>query len=171
MNAIAIKNQLNVPIRNGLVSSLIGTFEKLYIFAIAFPRLACAKSANKASKNRDLKNVPVRIPCYVADPNAKILEGRDGNHGLPDFSHTPNRIYIKLNRDKSFRELRQYDEFGFPVLEIGYHSEKKYDKNLQNPVLHYHFFDNNLNRIDVGILTKDNPIYKKYQKYLKEFGL
>ena len=66
MNGIGIKNQLNVPIRNGLVSSLIGTFEKLCIFAIAFSRLAYAKPANKASKNRDFKNVPVRMLCIVS---------------------------------------------------------------------------------------------------------
>ena len=65
LNAIGIKNQLHVPIRNGLVSSLIGTFEKLSIFPIAFPRLAYAKPANEASENRDFKNVPVRMPCIV----------------------------------------------------------------------------------------------------------
>jgi len=65
LDAIGIKNQLNVPIRKGLDSSLIGTFEKLCIFAIAFPRLAYAKPANEASKNRDFEIVPVRMPCIV----------------------------------------------------------------------------------------------------------
>ena len=83
---------------------------------------------------------------YVSDPNAKILIGQKGKHGLPDFSHTPNRIYIKLNKEGTFRELRQYDENGFPVLEIGYHHEKKYDKNLANPVLHYHFLNHSIGK-------------------------
>ena len=108
---------------------------------------------------------------FVVDTNAKILVGQNGNHGLPDYSHTPNRIYIKLNKDGTFRELRKFDKTGFPILEIGYHHEKKYDKNLQNSVLHYHYFDKDLRRIDVDILRKDNQIYKEYEKYLKEFGL
>jgi len=52
LNGIANKNKLHVPIRNGLNSILIGTFEKMSIFAFAFPRLAYARqSANEGSEN------------------------------------------------------------------------------------------------------------------------
>ncbi|MBR6880287.1 MAG: hypothetical protein IKN14_04315 [Clostridiales bacterium] len=108
---------------------------------------------------------------YVLDPNAKILVGNNGRHGLPDYSHTPNRIYIKLSHDNTLRELRQYDENGHLVLEIAYHSEKSLDKDLSKRVLHYHTYDQDLNRSPAILLTKDDPIYKKYYKYLKELGL
>lgn len=128
-------------------------------------------SRGAKAKNGHVTTDEYKSVGHVVDSNAKILVGQNGKHGLPDYAHTPNRIYIKLNSDGSFRELRKYDEKGNPILEIGYHHEKKYEKDLQKKVLHYHFFDHDLNRIDVGILEKDNPIYKEYEKYLREFGL
>lgn len=80
-----------------------------------------------------------------------------------------NRIYI--SHDNTLRELRQYDEHGHLVLEIAYHSEKSLDKDLTKRILHYHTYDQDLNRSLPHILTKDDPIYKKYYKYLKELGL
>lgn len=93
---------------------------------------------------------------------------KNGRHGLPDYSHTPNRNYIKLSHDNILRELRQYDENGHLIMEIAYHSEKSLNKDLSKPVLHFHTYDQNLNRSLPILLAKDNPIYKKYYKYLKE---
>ena len=36
----------------------------------------------------------------ITDSGAKILEGLNGNHSLPEISHSPNSIYVKLKKDK-----------------------------------------------------------------------
>ncbi len=122
-------------------------------------------------KNGHVTTDEYKSTGYISDPNAIILIGNNGRHGLPDYSHTPNRIYIKLSHDNTLRELRQYDENGHLVLEIAYHSEKSLDKDLTKRILHYHTYDQDFNRSPAIRLTKDNPIYKKYYKYLKELGL
>ena len=103
---------------------------------------------------------------------AKVLEGNGNNHGLPDYSHSPNSIYIKIDKaDGMLRMMRVYDDKGNPVLEIGYHFEKKYSKNGNDKVLHYHYFDKNLNRIGWFKLNHSDSIYMKYKDILKEFNL
>ena len=64
---------------------------------------------------------------------AKVLVGTGTQHGLPDYSHKPNSIYIKENRNGSFRELREYDKTGFPIIEIGakYLNPAKFDDELE----------------------------------------
>jgi hypothetical protein len=109
---------------------------------------------------------------YIYD--AKVLIGTSSkNHGLPDYSHTPNRKYIKENPDGSFREMRIYGEHGRPLLEIGYHPEQSLTGNRHDYVLHYHTFETNLNRVMGGKISKteNSDIYNKYRKYLKEYGL
>lgn len=106
--------------------------------------------------------------------DAEVLEGADGHsHGLPDYGHSPDAKYIKENTNGSFREMRIYDENGFPLLEIGYHPEKYLTGNNTTNVLHYHTFEPDLSRVLGGKLspTENAEIYKKYQKYLKEYGL
>ncbi len=103
---------------------------------------------------------------------AKVFEGQNSNHGLPDYAHTPGSIYIKLDAEENFRELREYDDKGFPILEIGYHRERPLTGNNEK-VLHYHTFDKDLGRHMGGIIspTEHSDIYKKYKKYLEVFGL
>lgn len=106
--------------------------------------------------------------------DAKVLIGKTTKqHGLPDYAHTPNRIYIKENSDDSFRELRIYDNSGFPVIEIGYHPEPNLTGNRHEYILHYHTFDSDLNRILGGKISsnENSIIYEKYQKYLEVYGL
>lgn len=105
--------------------------------------------------------------------DAKVLTGVDGRHSLPDYSHSPNSKYIKENSDGSFRELRDYDFKGHPIIEIGYHAEPNLTGNRHYKVLHYHTFDSDLNRNLGGrvSLEENADIYKKYKKYLKEYGL
>lgn len=106
--------------------------------------------------------------------DAKVLVGSTSKqHGLPDYAHTPRSKYIKENSDGTFRELRDYDNRGFPIIEIGYHPEQWLTGNRHTYVLHYHTFKPNLERVMGGIIseTKNPEIYKKYKKYLKEYGL
>lgn len=106
--------------------------------------------------------------------DATVLIGTSKQqHGLPDYAHSPNSIYIKENPDGSFREMRIYDEHGFPLIEIGYHPEQSLTGNRHEYVLHYHIFEANLNRIMGGQIseTENADIYNKYKKYLEVYGL
>ncbi len=105
--------------------------------------------------------------------DAVVLKGNEGHHGLPDYSHTPKRKYIKENPDGSFRELREYDENGFPIIEIAYHPEQSLTGNRHEYVLHFHLFNSNLERIMGGKLseTENSVLYYKYKKYLEVYGL
>lgn len=109
---------------------------------------------------------------YIHD--AKVLVGTSSKyHGLPDYSHTPNRIYIKENPDGSFREMRIYGKHREPLLEIGYHPEQSLTGNRHEYVLHYHTFKPNLQRVMGGKISEsiNSDIYNKYKDYLKEYGL
>ena len=105
--------------------------------------------------------------------DAKVLVGKEGRHGLPDYSHSPQSIYIKENPDGTFRELRIYDEKQHPILEIGYHPEPQLTGNRHEYTLHYHMFKDNLDRIMGGRISQtENPrIYELYKKYLEVYGL
>ena len=106
--------------------------------------------------------------------DAKVLVGATKRqHGLPDYCHSPNSKYIKENPDGSFREMRIYDSTGSPIIEIGYHPEPKLTGNRHDYILHYHTFDSNLIRTLVGRVSasENTIIYKKYRKYLREYGL
>ena len=111
---------------------------------------------------------------YVFD--AKILIGTSKKiHGLPDYSHTPNSKYIKENPDGSFREMRIYGNNGEPLLEIGYHGEKRLTGDRSKKVLHYHTLKavttKNIVRAPAVRLYEDSIIYIVYKKYLERYGL
>ncbi len=101
--------------------------------------------------------------------DASVLVGQNGNHGLPDYSHTPNRIYIKEDHDGSFRELRVYDSTGKYVLEIAYHTETALTGNAHEKVLHYHIISDDFTRSPATLITDE--LRKKYSKYLARYGL
>lgn len=99
----------------------------------------------------------------------KVLIGTGNNHGLPDYSHTPNRIYIKEYHDDTLREMRAYGSDGFPLVEIGYHPEPRITGNRHDKVLHYHEFDSDLGRSKAERITPE--LQEKYGKYLRGYGL
>lgn len=101
--------------------------------------------------------------------NASELVGKNGNHSLPDYSHSkPNRIYVKTD-DRGFRELCVYDEEGKAVLEIGFHREPNVPGGETEGVLHYHLFDENLKHLNAKPMTRG--IYEKYKSYLNQWGI
>ena len=103
--------------------------------------------------------------------DAIVLKGKSGNHGLPDYSHTPNRKYIKENSDGTFREMRVHDENGKAIFEIGYHAEESLTNNRHEKVLHYHYIGDNFERSPAIKLEKNTSVYDEYKKYLEEYGL
>lgn len=130
-----------------------------------------------SSRGAKVENGHVTTKEYHLDHmvfDAKVLLGNTPKqHGLPDYSHSPNRKYIKENPDGSFREMRVYDKDGSPVLEIGYHAEPNITGNRHEKVLHYHTFNSNLDRKLGGKLSiiDNKEIYFKYKKYLEVYGL
>ena len=128
-----------------------------------------------ASRGAVTNNGHVTTSEYYEDHkvvDAKVLKGQGNNHGLPDYAHSKNSVYIKENKDGSFREMRIYDpKDGHVVLEIAYHPEPNLTGNRHIKVLHYHNYDKDLNHGAAQILTKDSDIYKKYKKYLEAYGL
>ena len=103
--------------------------------------------------------------CIREFEGAKVLVGTGTQHGLPDYSHTPNRIYIKENKDGSLRELREYDKSGFPMIEIAYHAEPPLTGNRHEKVLHYHTFEEDLSRNKAKKITEE--LRRRYSKYLR----
>ena len=106
--------------------------------------------------------------------DAKVLTGNTKQqHSLPDYAHSPNSKYIMENPDGSFREMRVYDDSGFPIIEIAYHPEQKLTRNRHTKVLHYHTFGPDLKRTPAEEISesKHADIYETYKKYLKEYGL
>ncbi|MBP5492753.1 MAG: hypothetical protein J6Y08_07900 [Clostridiales bacterium] len=129
-------------------------------------------SRGAKAKNGHVTTTEYETKRMVGD--AKVLVGKTSNqHGLPDYSHSPNRIYIKENPDGSFREMRVYDSEGSPLLEIAYHPEPSLGGNRHTYILHYHILRADLSRGKARRLSKDDSpeIYEKYKVYLKEYGL
>ena len=104
---------------------------------------------------------------YVTKLGVKVLKGIGEKHSLPDFAHTKNSIYAKVEKDGTLREMRFYNDEGWPIIEIAYHAEKNLDKSGKK-VVHYHLYGG-LNRDDAKLLTSE--IKAKYKEYLKEFNL
>lgn len=127
-------------------------------------------SRGSVTKNGHITTSEYKKKREVLD--AKVLVGQKDQHGLPDYSHTPNRIYIKENKDGSFREMRIYEN-SFPVLEISYHIEPNISGNRNEKILHYHTFDKDLKRGPAREFSKkETPeLFAKYKKYLEEYGL
>ena len=124
-------------------------------------------SRGAMAKNGHVTEDEYRTVRTVYD--AKVLAGTKHAHGLPDYSHTPNSIYIKENSDGSFREMRVYNEKGRLYLEIAYHGEVHLTGNRNHPILHYHTYDEALKHSAAKRLTKE--LYEKYKKYLEAYGL
>jgi hypothetical protein len=110
------------------------------------------------------------VTVETLESGAKVLEGKNHKHSLPDYSHSPNAVYIKKNPDGTFREIRIYGKDGYPIIEIGYHPESFLNKsNKKDLIWHYILFGPNFDRgLHPSLI--DNNIKVKYAKYLKEAG-
>lgn len=113
--------------------------------------------------------VPYTYKCVGYIEGVQVLDGikEDGKqykHSLPEESHS-SKMYIKLDRSHNFYELREYDEDGYCIFEIGYHSERKIDSSGKR-VLHAHDFPSKaFEHKPARTLTKEE--FERYKKYLK----
>ncbi len=109
---------------------------------------------------------------YIYPSGSEVLRGKHKiAHGLPDYSHMPNRIYIKNNDDGTFREMRFYDSNGKLFFEIAYHPEPSINNgNRDESVWHFHEYDDSLNHGQAQTLKNRSDIVQKYKIYLMEVG-
>ena len=102
----------------------------------------------------------------------KILEGLNGQHGLP-ASAISSSAYIKLDHNGNFKEMRFYDKDKCLYLEIAYHRESNLTGNNKEPVLHYHTYDKSFSLTKEGdgkrskAIPITNEMLQKYGKYFK----
>ena len=122
------------------------------------------------SRNGHVTTTEYHVDHPILD--AKVLVGNNGAHGLPDYAHSYDSIYIKENPDGSFREMRLYDpKDGRVTIEIAYHAEPNLTSDRHTKVLHYHQYDNQLKHGEAVKLSASDPLYQKYKKYLEVYGL
>ena len=76
----------------------------------------------------------------VLPSGAKVLIGKGVNHGLPDYSNSPNAIYIKYNHNETHVTIRFYGADNKLYFEIVYHPEPNIDPTYKC-VWHYHQYD------------------------------
>lgn len=128
-------------------------------------------SRGSKAKNGHVTTSEYKID-YIYPSGAKVLSGQTKqNHSLPDFSHTPNSVYIKNDNNGVFHEMRFYDENGKAFLEIAYHPEPKINNgDRQTPIWHYHELDTNLKHEDAHFLDERRDLIEKYKIYLTEVG-
>lgn len=114
-------------------------------------------------------NVPYQWKTDIKIDGIKALVGLGkGVHKLPVESHSSG-VYARLDHDGTLRELRFYDGNRNLRLEIAYHPEAPLARRagvpLDQPILHYHTYDANLNRTRADFLT---PAMRK--RYSRLFG-
>lgn len=128
-------------------------------------------SRGSAAKNGHITTNEYETISITAN-GVKILKGIGNNHSLPDYAHTSRSIYAKMNPDGSLREIRFYDDKGYPIIEIGYHPESNINfGNKKDRIVHFHYFDG-VNRSGKAYRMDEYPnIKEQYGIYLKEFDL
>ncbi len=98
----------------------------------------------------------------------EILEGRDSNHSMPDYSFSANSIYVIKKKGK-FRAMRIYGKNHEPIVEIALHPEAKLNGgNKKDDVWHMHIYKPNLDRQPAEPLSEE--IKEKYANLLEDIG-
>lgn len=97
----------------------------------------------------------------------KVLQGKNGKHGLPEEAHS-SQAYIKLDHNGVFYEMRIYDKNHYLVFELAFHPEPHLD-TTRKPILHYHIYDKQFRRTNATKATK--AMKKHFKKYLRGITL
>ena len=99
----------------------------------------------------------------------KVIEGFGAHHTMPDYSHSPNAVYV-IRREGKFKALRVYDENNTPIIEIAYHPEAKLNNgNRKDPIWHMRVYKKgDLTHSPAQLITAE--IEAKYKHYLEDIG-
>lgn len=103
----------------------------------------------------------------VLPSGAKVLEGNGNYHSLPDYSHSPNSVYVKYNANKTYVTIRFYGADHRMYLEIAYHPEPNIG-GPGKPVWHYHAYEPTMEHPRAKPLTSE--MIKNYIRYLEDVG-
>ena len=104
----------------------------------------------------------------ILDNGEEVLEGTENNHSIPDYSFSPNSIYI-IKKNGVFHAMRIYNEKHEPILEIAYHPEPILNhKNRKDSMWHMHKYGPNLERGPAELISDE--VKNKYRKLLKDIG-
>lgn len=108
-------------------------------------------------------NVPYSYKTVGYIEGAKVLQGLNGLHKLPEEAHS-SYAYVRLDHEGKFHEIRFYNKNHRLTHEIAYHPEPNLDKSGK-PVLHIHTYGPNFSRSKAHEITK--AVKKFYKKYFK----
>ena len=99
----------------------------------------------------------------------KVIEGIGSKHSMPDYSHSPNTIYV-IYKEGSFRAMRVYGGDHMPIIEITYHPEPNLNNgDREHSVWHMHVFNKkDLTHNKAKFIT--NEIKQKYKELLEDIG-
>ena len=104
----------------------------------------------------------------VLENGEEILEGLKNNHSMPDYSFSPDSIYI-IKKNGVFHAMRIYNEKHEPIVEIAFHPEPNLNnRNRHDSIWHMHKYSPNLERGSAELISEDVKI--KYRKLLEDIG-
>lgn len=107
-----------------------------------------------------LKNCRITDEKYktiqILQRGEKIIEGiGKQNHSIPDYSHSPNTIYI-IYKKGFFHAMRIYGDDHMPIIEIAYHPEPVINNgDREHSIWHMH-----LRIMKWKVKNVDNKIYE-----------
>jgi len=130
-------------------------------------------SRGSFAKNGHVTTIEYKTIFKNETLNMEILQGTSKQfHTLPDYSHSPNMVYVKLKDDEvTLHEMRFYDSNCNPIIEIAYHPEPKINNgDMRTNILHYHIYKG-LIRGNAIRMDEHPEMSVKYADYLKEFDL
>lgn len=108
--------------------------------------------------------VPFTYETVGTVDGMKVLEGKDGLHGLPAEAHS-SYAYVQRLVNGHIKTIRFYDKGHRPIFEIANHPERRLDSSGKN-VLHYHIIHGDIaNRSQAMRLTK--AMKRRYGKYFR----
>ena len=125
-----------------------------------------------ASRGSVAKNSRITDEEYktisILPHDEKVIEGIGSKHSMPDYSHSPNAVYI-IYKEGSFRAMRVYGEDHMPIIEIAYHPEPNLNNgDRQHKIWHMHNYIPILNRQDPEFINDE--VKKKYKELLEDIG-
>lgn len=99
----------------------------------------------------------------------EVLEGCGNNHSMPDYSYSPNSVYV-INKKGVFHAMRVYGEDHMPIIEIAFHPEPRLNNNdREHSVWHMHVFSKgSLEHSKAENIS--SKIKQKYRNFLEDVG-
>ncbi len=106
---------------------------------------------------------------YILSHGEKVIEGIGRNHSMPDYSHSPDTIYV-IYKKGVFHAMRIYGADHMPIIEIAYHPEPKLNHgDRDHSIWHMHVYEKDNLEHKAAMFISDE-VKKKYKDYLEDIG-